>query len=100
MPSFPYFYRAVLKVLLLLLLILILILQYVSFDEKKRIQHYDAVAYEKCYFHDGKNPNDVGKEVTYFEDLLNSAKQPRFDQGIFFVETRCSDNIIPNIKPR
>lgn len=110
MFSFQNFYRAILK--MLLLLVLILILYYFWSEEKINVRHSpyqneniniqqnDAVTYEKCYFHNGRNPNDIGKAITYFEDLLTSVKQPEYDQGIFFIEAQCSDNITPNIKPR
>lgn len=55
---------------------------------------------KKCYFHNGRNPNGTGKAITYFEDLLTSAKQPEYDQGIFFTETKCSDSGVVDIKPR
>lgn len=54
---------------------------------------------KKCYLHDGRNPNGTGKSITFFEDLL-TAKSPEYDQGIFFVETKCSDNAIANISSR
>lgn len=55
---------------------------------------------EKCFYHNGRNPNDNGGAITYFEDLLTSVKQPAYDGGIFFTETRCSDNAIADLKPR
>lgn len=54
---------------------------------------------KKCVFHNGRNPNGTGKSITFFEDLLTSTL-PEIDQGIFFVETKCSADGIADMKPR
>lgn len=54
---------------------------------------------KKCLFHDGRNPND-SRSITYFEDLLTSVMQPAYDQGIFFIDTKCSDNGLVDLEPR
>lgn len=54
----------------------------------------------KCYLHNGRNPNGTGRWITYFEDLLTSVRQPRFDEGVFFLDTNCSDTGIARLKPR
>lgn len=55
---------------------------------------------KKCYLHTGRNPNSSVEEITYFEDLLTSAKQPEYDQGIFLVETKCPESGKADVKAR
>lgn len=53
-----------------------------------------------CYLHSGRNPYGSGKFISYFEDLLISAKRPALDNGIFFVDTECSADGIVRMTPR
>lgn len=85
-----------LRVLALLLSLSALFLCFIYFKTESKSMRIAR----QCYFHNGRNPNATGKAITYFEDLLTSVKQPEYDQGIFFVETKCSEDAVADIKPR
>lgn len=90
------FRRAHFKVLLLVIILCGLISYYIAINY---LPNEIEIA-KKCYLHNGRNPNGTGKALTYFEDLLSSTKKPKYDQGIFFIETKCSDSGIADLKPR
>lgn len=56
--------------------------------------------YQRCALHNGRNPNATGRFLSYFDDLLTSPKQPEYEKGIFFVQSRCLIDGIPYLRPR
>lgn len=54
----------------------------------------------KCFLHNGRIPNGADKLISYFDDLLESVKQPDYDKAIFFIEAKCSESGIADLRPR
>lgn len=54
----------------------------------------------KCFLHNGRIPNGANKLISYFDDLLESVKQPEYDKAIFFIEAKCLDSGIADLRPR
>lgn len=54
----------------------------------------------KCFLHNGRIQNGADKLISYFDDLLKSVKQPEYDAAIFFIEAKCLDSGIADLRPR
>lgn len=71
--------------------ILFLLFKLISYS----VEEYEKVTERmRCVLHGGEN---TATDVTYFSSLTTV---PRFDKGIFFVDTTCSNTGIFDLKPR
>lgn len=51
---------------------------------------------KNCFLHKRRNASE---SITMFDDLL-TAKQPKYDRNIFFIESECFDSGIVKMRPR